>query len=223
MVEEIRADKGLPGKDRDELLGWIDSMLKGAPFFQGKKGTLYNCPSLENCNVSQCYNCSSIAVWVYDRVVYPNSKIEISPNSDLPDYIQKLFNEARGVVDISPRGAAAILRLCIQYLCKELGESGKKIDNDIASLVGKGLNPLVQKALDVVRVIGNDAVHPGEINLDDNKDVAIKLFGLVNLICEQMITHPKQVDILYRSLPEGKLKGIEQRNAKVTKGQSGDQ
>lgn len=52
------------------------------------------------------------------------------------------------------------------------------------------------------------AVHPEELNLDDNKDIAIKVFGLVNLICEQMISHPKQVEALYNGLPEGKLKGI---------------
>ncbi len=190
-------------------------MLAGKPFFESNNNSLYSCPVVQNCNLSKCYNCKEIAIWVRDQIVYPNTKIDIAPNNDLPEQIRSLFEEAREIVDSSPKGAAALLRLCVQHLCKELGESGKNIDKDIASLVGKGLNPLVQQALDVVRVIGNESVHPGEIDLNDNKEIAVKLFGLVNLICDQMITHPKQVQELYGGLPEGKRQGIEKRNAKA--------
>jgi len=215
LAEDFRKANDIPEEQKKELVKWAEDMLSGKPFFESSSGNLYSAPILQNCNASRCYNCKEVSVWVHDKIVYPNTKIDIQPNIDLPEHIQKLFNEAREIADLSPKGAAALLRLCIQHLCKELGESGKKIDKDIASLVGKGLNPLVQKALDVVRVIGNEAVHPGEINLDDNKGIAIKLFGLVNLICEQMITHPKHVEALYGDLPEDKLKGIEQRNAKA--------
>ena len=60
-----------------------------------------------------------------------------------------------------------------------LGEKGKKIDDDIASLVRKGLEPDIQQALDVVRVTGNNAVHPGQIILEDDKATAVALFELV--------------------------------------------
>src|SRR5688572_10249423 len=85
------------------------------------------------------------------------------------------------------------LRLAIKKLCAELGETGKNINDDIASLEKKGLDKRVQQALDIVRVIGNDAVHPGQIDLRDDRDTATKLFGLVNLIAEKMITEPKHV------------------------------
>ena len=78
----------------------------------------------------------------------------------------------------------------------------------------KGLNPLVQKALDIVRVIGNEAVHPGELDLRDDRDTAFELFGLVNSIADQMITHPKAVEALYNKLPESKRKAIEARDSK---------
>jgi hypothetical protein len=103
--------------------------------------------------------------------------------------------------------------LAIQKLCKELGESGQNINDDIASLVRKGLNPRVQKALDVVRVIGNNAVHPGQVDLRDDRKTAETLFGLVNLICEKMITEPKHVEAVYETLPEGARKAIEERDA----------
>ena len=217
LVREVETNKNITEEIRRNYEKRIKDMLAGRPFFGDTNNYSCNLPTVLNCNISRCYNCKELTIWVHDQIVYPSTKIDIKPNSDLPDHIRKLFDEAREIVDLSPKGAAAILRLCIQHLCKELGESGKKIDNDIASLVSKGLNPIVQKALDVVRVIGNEAVHPGEINLDDNKDIAINLFGLINLICEQMISHPKQVEALYGGLPEDKLKGIEKRNEKATK------
>jgi len=215
LAENFRNSRDIPEEEKNELIKWFNDMLSGKPFFENSSGSVYRAPVVQNCNISRCYNCKEISVWIHDKIVYPNTKIDIKPNSDLPEHIQSLFNEAREIAELSPKGAAALLRLCIQHLCKELGESGKKIDKDIASLVSKGLNPLVQKALDVVRVIGNEAVHPGEINLDDDKGIAIKLFGLVNLISEQMISHPKHVEGLYGDLPEDKLKGIEQRNNKA--------
>lgn len=111
-----------------------------------------------------------------------------------------------------------MLRLVIQKLCAHLGEKGKDINADIASLVAKGLNPLVQKALDVVRVIGNEAVHPGTIDLRDDRDTAFRLFQLVNTIAEQMISHPKSVNDLYAMLPDEKRAAIEGRNEKAKKG-----
>jgi len=201
---------------KDQLIDWVDKMSTGKPFIEVQENSCYSRRLLMNLNISQCYNCKEIAIWVHDQMIYPSSKIEIQPNQDLPAHIKRLFEEAREIVGSSPKGAAALLRLSIQHLCKELGESGKNIDSDIASLVSKGLDPLVQQALDVVRVIGNEAVHPGEIDLDDNRDMALQLFNLVNLIANQMISQPKQVKALYEKLPEHKRKGIEQRNTKAT-------
>nr|WP_246787276.1 DUF4145 domain-containing protein [Rhizobium leguminosarum] len=122
------------------------------------------------------------------------------------------YDEARSIVQKSPRGAAALLRLAIQKLCKHLGESGKNINDDIASLVAKGLDYRIQKALDVLRVIGNEAVHPGTIDLNDDPNTAESLFKLFNLIVEKMISEPKLVEEVYASLPPEKLKQIEQRD-----------
>ena len=60
----------------------------------------------------------------------------------------------------------------------------------------KGLPPKIQQALDIVRVIGNNAVHPGQIDLRDDRSTAMRLFELVNLIAEVMITQQKEVEKL---------------------------
>lgn len=172
-------------------------------------------PILHNLFLSKCYNCKKWTVWVNEDLIYPPKKFGSPPNQDLPQEILVVVEEARAILNLSPKGAAALLRLSIQMLCKHLGERGKDLNDDIASLVKKGLNPIVQKSLDVVRVIGSESVHPGVIDLNDDKDMAIRLFDLINIIAEQMITQPKHVNELYEKLPDGKLSAIEKRDAKI--------
>jgi Domain of unknown function (DUF4145) len=92
-------------------------------------------------------------------------------------------------------------------------EAGKNIDADIASLVEDGLNVRVQQALDVVRVIGNEAVHPGQMDLTDDRDTASALFDLVNRIAYDTITHPKELAAMYGKLPASKREAIAKRDA----------
>jgi hypothetical protein len=108
-----------------------------------------------------------------------------------------------------------LLRLCIQKLCAHLGEPGKNINDDISSLVKKGLSAKIQKSLDIVRLFGNEAVHPGTINIKDNPDIAIKLCGLINIIANEMITQPKDIDALYVTLPPDKRERIDERDGRI--------
>jgi hypothetical protein len=106
-------------------------------------------------HASRCYRCGGISLWRADELIYPLNHISIAPNEGMPADVKADFIEANEILDKSPRGAAALLRLCIQKLMIHLGEKGDKINDDIASLVRKGLDPRIQKALDVVRVVGN--------------------------------------------------------------------
>jgi hypothetical protein len=133
------------------------------------------------------------------------------PNPDLSDDIQQDYQEARAIVGRSPRGAAALLRLCIQKICRQLGEPGKNINDDIGALVKKGLPRRIQQALDIVRVVGNDAVHPGQIDID-NEETAKTLFRLVNVIADRMISEELQINEIYQLLPRDKLHQIEKRD-----------
>lgn len=146
-------------------------------------------------------------------MIFPHRSSAPLPNPDLPNEIQKDFNEARDVLNVSNRGAAAILRLCIQKLCAHLGEKGRNVNEDIASLVAKGLPEKVQQALDVVRVVGNNAVHPGQLDIKDDQEIAIALFYLVNVIADAMITQPKAIQVMYDKLvPASQQAAITQRD-----------
>jgi uncharacterized protein DUF4145 len=112
----------------------------------------------------------------------------------------------------SPRGEAGLLRLAIQKLCVELKQPGKNINDDIAELVRNGLPTGVQKALDSVRVIGNEAVHPGQIDFADTPEIAATLFSVVNFIVEKMISEPKEIEAIYQQLPAEKREAIQKRD-----------
>lgn len=167
---------------------------------------------IKNFNYSECTHCGQFVLWISQKVIYPEAGGVPMPNNDLPHELKLDFEEARTILNKSPRGAAALLRLCIQKLCKHLGESGKDLNKDIGNLVKKGLPVKVQQSLDIVRVIGNDAVHPGQIDLTDDIETATKLFVLINFITDVMITQPREVDKLFNSLPANKLDGIKDRD-----------
>jgi hypothetical protein len=215
-LKSVIADDIIPKEEKEGMLRWFNEMMAGLIFFN-ERGDTYPEYDIYNLYISKCYHCKRIAVWVHDNIVFPPEKQGVEPNQDLPEDIIKDFEEARSIIGLSPRGAAALLRLCIQKLCVHLGEKGENINEDIKSLVSNGLNPLVQKSLDIVRVIGNEAVHPGVIDLNDDRDTANQLFGLINAIAEQMITHPKTVEKLYGKIPPEKRKAIEGRNGKANK------
>jgi hypothetical protein len=167
---------------------------------------------LVNLAISFCTRCEAVCVWFGDKMVHPRVSLAAFAQQEMPDEVKKDYDEARNIVQDSARGAAALLRLAIQKLMPYLGEKGKKVDDDIASLVKKGLRIEIQQALDSVRVIGNESVHPGEIDLRDDPETANALFGLVNLIVEDRISQPRKISEIYSGLPASKLKGIEDRD-----------
>ena len=165
--------------------------------------------------ISKCDFCSQYIIWLNENIIYPDKDNIDPPNVDLDEDIQSDYLEAASILEKSPRGAAALLRLCLQKLLKQLGENGSRINDDITSLIQKGLNTTVQSALDYVRVTGNNAVHPGVIDLKDNKDIAIKLFRVINFIANKMISEPKEIQELYDALPESEKDKIDKRNKKI--------
>ena len=199
--------------DKEKAIEYFDKLRSKLVFSDQDEVSSYD-PILHNVFVARCYNCQKWSIWVADTMMYPAKKFGAVPSQDLPSGLFAVVDEARGIIDLSPKGAAALLRLAIQMLCVHLEQPGKNLNTDIAALVSQGLNPVVQKSLDVVRVIGNESVHPGEIDLNDDRDTALRLFDLVNVIAEQMITQPKMINELYDKLPESKKKAIEDRDSK---------
>jgi hypothetical protein len=163
---------------------------------------------------TRCERCEAVALWDgHGRLIWP-AEVAVTPSHpDLPENCKADFEEAREIFATSPRGAAALLRLVIQKLMVDLGQPGDNINADIAALVRDGLPPRIQQALDVCRVVGNNAVHPGEIDLTATPATALAIFDLINFIVEDRISKPRQVQALFDALPDGALKAIEKRDA----------
>ena len=179
--------------------------------YPGQHGQLERIPDI---SAAKCGHCSELSLWFRGEMFYPGdvgANID-PPNADLRRDIQEDYIEASRIVKESPRGAAALLRLCVQKLCGQLGEDESDLNAAIGNLVKKNLPIKIQQALDIVRVIGNNAVHPGQIDLKDDTETAMKLFELVNIIADNRITEPKKIAELYESLPPTSRDQIEKRD-----------
>jgi Domain of unknown function (DUF4145) len=160
-----------------------------------------------------CNSCRRESVFVDGRLLYPLQSGAPAPAKDMPKDVISDFEEARQILPISPRGSAALLRLVVQKLLPHLGASKPEINAGIGELVANGtINMQLQQALDSVRVIGNESVHPGTMDMRDDEETALALFGLVNFVVQKAISEPKEIAEIYASLPANKLAGIEQRD-----------
>ena len=133
--------------------------------------------------------------------------------SEMPEKVLEIYREASSVFPKSPRASAALLRLALQILLETvLGDDAKKriVDNIGILQDKKSCSVQLIKAMDIIRHEGNESVHPGEINLNDNEDEARYLFVLLNMICEEFFSAPKRLEESYSLIPEGKRVGIDE-------------
>lgn len=171
---------------------------------------------IDDIRFCKCRHCNAISIWVNQEMILPNEASVPIPNTDLPEAVLVLYLEAKAVLNQSPRSAAALLRLAIELLLKQIGSPGKSINDIISKLVEQGLHPKLQQSLDILRVVGNNAVHAGQIDFNDSSEIANRLFVLINVISDDMISKPKEIEALYNSLPENELKNIAKRDSKIS-------
>ena len=212
--ENTHEDQKIP----ESSMKYFEKLADGDVFIRTPSSARYVYHEIHNLHLSSCYSCKELSIWLYDTLIYPPEPEAEEPNEDMPKSIRKDYEEARLIFKHSAKGAAALLRLCIEKLCNHLDAEGKDLNAKIGDLVKKGMNKKVQMALDSVRVIGNEAVHPGQIDLNDNKDIARALFKLVNQIVKELITEDREIKEIYAVLPEEKKEGIEKRDTKEAAG-----
>ena len=161
---------------------------------------------LEDFSACQCFRCKKICLWMNEKLIYPDLVSVKPPNQDLPEDIKKLYEEAASILHKSPRAATAVLRVALEKLCQEKGKQNLSLNENIALLIkNKEIPEILEKAMNTIRVFGNNAAHPGKINFDgmDSPDVARKLFKIINIIADRWITDEREVHELYEeTVPE---------------------
>jgi len=190
------------------------SAEKGYPTINPRYSEHYN-PTFGEIYISQCDACAQNALWWKGKLLIPASHIAPDPNPDMPEDAKADYLEAASIAEASPRGSGALLRLCLEKILQHLEPGKDSIDKKIGKLVGRGLFEQVQKVLDVVRVIGNNAVHPGKISIDSYQDVMI-MFQYINMIIDQMISQLKHVQDAYSGLPQNILEAIQRRDQQTS-------
>ena len=170
-------------------------------------------------SVAQCTSCNGLTLFVKGLLAWPKDLSDAPrPLDEMPEALKADFEEARTIYRLSPRGAAALLRLCVQKLFGELGMGNMSIDAAIKKLVAEGrLDTVLQHAADALRVIGNESVHPGTMDLKDNTQTAYALFEMLNYIVERTVTFPSRAKALFDSLPDAKKAAIAARDGVAVK------
>ena len=172
-------------------------------------------------HISECTECEGQCLWVDQKMLIPTSGGTMRPSADMPDNVKADYNEAASVMQASPRAAAALLRLALEKLCdhEKVGAKGGSLQAKIDYLEKeKNLSVELVQAMDAVRVIGNEAVHPGMLDLRDDAKTVKVLFGLINFIIDELITKPAQRASFYESVVPNSKK----RKGQVAKGGAGD-
>lgn len=173
---------------------------------------------------SLCIRCREYSLWrykqseygIYDTfMIYPQKLTAPIADDDMPDGVKELYNEARAISALSPRAAAALLRVSLEKLTEHLGENTGDLNTRIGNLKKQGLPAKVIQSLDIVRITANEGgSHAGEIDLTgkDNSEIVSRLFKLVNFIVEKTITDSKEIENMFCALPENKREGIKNRD-----------
>ena len=113
----VPAERGIAHVESEaRITTWIQ-MAKRSPFLWPVEGNGSFDFGLCNVSVSQCFNCKKVSIWVHDRLEYPRAGGAPPAYPDLADDIRRDYDEASSILDESPRGAAALMRLAIQKLC----------------------------------------------------------------------------------------------------------
>ena len=186
----------------------LGSKLKEDGNYDVLAGTYTSCHStqLSEWAFSECSNCNNLSVWHGPKMVHPETCPVEDPNEDMPEDVLDTYKEAAKIVGDSPKAAAALLRLGLQVLLEHIldTDSTGKIYDDIVLLHKRNISEHLVKALDIVRINGNESVHPGTVNLNDSPEDAYYLFEILNMVCDHLITQPRRMEEAYSKLPKGK-------------------
>lgn len=171
--------------------------------------------------LSTCSKCDATTYWLKsmdgdELQLYPqNFSNYPQPHEDMPKHISKTFKEAGSVMNLSLGSSAALARLTLENLLIHLGYEGRSLNDRIGKVKKDGeISKKTEKALDIIRVYGNSGAHSGIIDLEEEPWVPATLLKLINLVVDDLIAAPKEIDNMFDAIPAGIKAHIEKRDKK---------
>jgi hypothetical protein len=98
------------------------------------------------------------------------------------------LDEAAAILDKFPRGATALMRVCIQKLVPLLKENGKELSDDVSSLVRKGLEMEIQQAMDVLQVLRSDSTQLNPLESQADRETALRFLDSLKEVLERRMS-----------------------------------
>lgn len=123
------------------------------------------------------------------------------PNMDMPDAVRDLYNEAALIFNSSPRSAAILLRLCLQYLLRSCGFKGTIYKMLEQAKKEKNIDIDIQTIMDACRKLGNKSAHEANQLTDDIKNMKL-MFKALNIISSAILTYKREKGELASKLSE---------------------
>lgn len=187
---------------------------------------------------SECYSCKQETIWYAEKqyavsapgfaaphtrrvwqILWPRKRAGVPAHERMPEHLRPLYDEARAVADLSPRAAAALLRLLTEALLREIAGAPKgKPFELIGQLVReKKLDEQTRMLADYLRITGNNAVHPGQITEDEDEDAQKRvsmMFPFVNSLVQRLIADPAEIHELYEQLPAEAREATDRRDGR---------
>lgn len=152
-----------------------------------------------------CSGCKKISLWRNGFIEWPNFGTAPAAHEDMPKNIAEVFDEARKIAKVSPCAASALLRLVVERICDHFECSDGSLWKRIEELMEKeGCSVRARRAAHILREVGNDQVHAGTINLNENPYLADGLFKLANLVIEETIAKEKLLNTMENDISKPK-------------------
>jgi hypothetical protein len=108
-LEEFKKSAKLKPEEHKRTMRWAERKASGRPFLEGH--SQYREFDVNEVSISSCFNCNELCLWVHDQLLWPRRPGGPQPNLDLSPDVRRDYDEASAILDASPRGAAALLRL----------------------------------------------------------------------------------------------------------------
>jgi hypothetical protein len=138
---------------------------------------------MANLHISNCHGCNGFSLWVGGLLVFPTS---VDKTTEL---VEEDVEEAAAILNEFPRGATALMRVCIQKLVPLLQDNGKELDQRLSSLVRKGLEMEMQQSMEVLQVLRSDSTRLSPLESQADKEIALRFLDSLQTILERRMPH----------------------------------